>query len=269
MRVAVLISGEPRFCTDFDKLMSSFKNYSSIDYFFYLWDKSPRDFSDQRWNLVADKWRDIDIDWAKEKLKQNINLPDHNFVELELGNIDTELLTIPTVTKKASETNVRNVWLMHRAWNHVNNLKNMKQAKDNFKYDLVINGRLDITVDDLDLSQIHEYLIKNGASVLTVHKPLFGYKERKIKGKLKTVPAPLLNDTFTMGLEPSMDTFMTVGNHTLDGLSQGALFHPETLLYFYLRTKGIQIVRYKFNMILRNGWKPGDPFYTSNFAHWA
>jgi len=281
MRVAVLISGEPRFCTDFDQLMSSFKNYSSIDYFFFLWNKSPNNFSDKRWNLVADSWRNIDIEWARNKIKQNINGHNHNFADLEIGDIDTELEKIPNVGKHPPETNVRNVWLMHTAWSRVNSLKNKKQVNDNFKYDIVINGRLDITIDPLDLELVYKKLSDNDPCVMMVHAPLYGYVKikyrRYINGKVKpkTVwveskkPKLKTNDQFTIGLEPIMNTFMTVGQHSLEYSNQGLLFHPETILVHHLSQNSIQILRHDFGLKLRNGLKEGDPFYTSNFAHWA
>lgn len=256
MRVAILISGEPRFCTDFDKFMNSFINYSRIDYYFYLWKTSPIELADKRWNLVADCWRNIDENWAIEKIKTNINLPNHHVMDIKFGEQD--ILKVPSTIHKARETNMHNVYHMHQAWINVNDLKNKQQLDQSFTYDLVINGRLDITINTLDLQAIYNQLKDKPPSVMTVLEPLYGYGPSKI------------NDNFTIGLEPAMNTYMQIGQYTIKYNDKySVLFHPETLLVYHLKNNEITDIKKDFGLQLRNGWKRGDPFYTSDFGRWV
>lgn len=236
--------------------MSNLLNYTRIDYFFYLWKTSPIELADRRWNLVSDRWRDVDESWAKEKIKSNINLPNHYVVQVEFGNQD--ILSVPSTNHKARETNLHNVWHMHQAWIKVNLLRRQYQEQENFTYDLVINGRLDITINPIDLKAIYNQLMEKSNSIMTILEPLYGYGPNKI------------NDNFTIGLESAMDTYMQIGHSTIKYNDKDRiLFHPETLLAHHLKSNKIKDIKKDFGMQLRNGWKRGDPFYTSDFGRWA
>jgi len=253
MKVSLLLSGEPRFCTHFDQFVSNIINYDSLEFFFYLWRKSPIELSDKRWNLVADFWRDVDEEKAKEKIIQNLNSPKYKVIDIKFENRETFIE--PKIITKAKETNVLNVWQMHNAWSEVDKLKCDYEYRNNFKYDLVINGRFDIVLNQpLDLAK----LIKKIKSkiILTPDIPLHGYQGHR------------LNDCLGIGNSDTISTYMQVVKNELEYNQNGILFHPETLLSHHLRQYKIQDIKHNFDFELRKGYVR-KVFYTSDFGRWA
>ena len=240
MKVALLISGEPRFCTDFDQFISQLKNYDQIDFFFYLWSNTPEEESDKRWNVVADFWRSIDVKKARNKIEDILKNKKFNIIEVEV--FDRHKITIPTISNKASETNVRNVWHMHTGWYNVNQLKKNYELKNNSKYDVVINGRLDIKLNkELDLNIFHKTLNNNKNCVYTPIKPLYGKLGHS------------LNDQLAIGSSESIDVYTNLVNKNY---SKSIIFHPETLLSFHLKKEKILDIKFNFDISLRNNFGP-------------
>ena len=253
MKVALLLSGEPRFCTHFDQFISNIINYDSLEFFFYLWRKSPIELSDKRWNLVADFWRDVDEEKSKEKIIQNLNDPKYRVIDIKFENRETFIE--PEIKTKSKETNVLNVWQMHNAWFEVDKLKRTYEFNNNFKYDLVINGRFDIVLNrPLDLAELIKKI--RNKIIFTPDTPLHGYQGHR------------LNDCLCIGDSDTVSTYMQVVKNELEYNQNGLLFHPETLLSHHLRQCKIQNIKTDFDFELRKGYVK-KVYYTSDFGRWA
>jgi hypothetical protein len=85
MKIAILISGQPRFRVPFEKLLENLKGYEQADWFFYLWDKSLPRHPDHP-HIVTPSWQNIiSADWASNAIKKALP-PDHQLIGLELGD---------------------------------------------------------------------------------------------------------------------------------------------------------------------------------------
>jgi len=41
MKAAILIQGDPRFCSEFDLFLKNLQGFDQVDYFMYMWKDSP------------------------------------------------------------------------------------------------------------------------------------------------------------------------------------------------------------------------------------
>ena len=256
MKVAVLISGEPRFCTNFDKFMECIKNYNQVDYYIYIWKHNPQEYAVKNMKLIGDPWITVDYNWALKTLKKHIIQPNHSLKTFKLGNQEDfpePVIDVP----KADETRPRNVWYMHNAWDQVNKLKIQQEQNENFKYDLVINGRSDLNIGvDLDCSKLIEICKAKNPCVLTPDNNLYGHNIY-----------PPMSDIFALGTSESMDAYMDIAQSYNKYLKKSRIFfHPETWLAHHLRRKQITDIKYEFKTFLRPKKRP--KFFQNDFTGW-
>ena len=162
MRIAVLVSGEPRLCQEFDLFLERLKGYNQADFYFYLWSKnqSVSDYWRTRESvLVAEPWTDIDQQWAENKIRENLP-PNCNLIKLVLE--DQHTLVFPKIKENYDGLNKNNVWKMFYSAYKVNELKTQYEIENNFMYDLVIKVRPDLMLcSDLDLNTIKQQINSN------------------------------------------------------------------------------------------------------------
>jgi hypothetical protein len=219
MKVACLISGQPRFCKSFDIQLQHLKNDTEIDWFFSIWknNKSPGKV------VTPPALVTTDTDSAKEYICS----------KLPTGHrlIDLEAVEEPDVSHIVEKNYLRagrppeHVYLMYLGMYMANQLK-LKHEAINGKYDLVIRTRPDLSLNrDIDLPELKKYIEQNTNLIVTPRNWRHGVGPT--------------NDQFAIGLSSTIDLYADAVNN-LDSIYNSILeYGPETLLYHHFRRLGI------------------------------
>lgn len=251
-RVAVLINGEPRFCREFDQFILSLTRYSSVDWYMLLWDRSPQ-ISDyhrsQQSRLVADSWLAPTESWARAKIQDN--LPQgHRLAELKL--VDQHSLVFPPVDHHDGVTNLANAWKMFWANQQTDQMRRAGH------YDLVIKARPDmLSYAPIDLSLAADIVNSRPNQLIMPNNTRAGY-------------GYAVSDLMAMGSSDSMRVYADCYDHLADYMKEGRIFHPETILGWYLQRQQIEIQTMGIRIDIRQlGQRLSETAYISDFGRWA
>lgn len=253
MKIAILISGAPRFCREFDTLIEQVKDHD-VDWFFYLWKEySVPDKNDMK--VVADCWRNINEEWAINKIKSNLPA-NHSVQRLELG--DLKSVSLPEVNHMA-ECLLDKTWPMFVSLYHVGLLKQHYELQTGTQYDLVVRARNDIEMSNpIDWNLLKQRLDQNPSYIFVADNHVYGHNGYKI------------NDFFAVSSSRNIHIYCDAVNRLQQyNKENGILFHPETLLCHHLRQNGLIIVQENFNLGLRTLGKTNNGIYHSDFGRWA
>jgi len=275
MRIAILLQGEPRFCSEFDLFLQNLIGFSRADWFMYLWKDSPSTsnlLSSEGHQVVAPCWQHIDRDWALKKFRQLLP-SNHNIAALELGNQNT--VPIFHVTENcASETIQPNVWKMWYSQYMANKLRVDYETTQDFKYDIVIRARPDISLEShLDVRYMKNHFDHEPNLVLTSQNKRCGYGVQ-------------ITDLIGVSTSPNMSVYTNIYNEALEHHKQGIIFHPETMLARHLEHHGLKHAPADFKIeFRRNGrWRDKttgqewssffvptweNKIYISDFGRWS
>lgn len=275
MKVAVLVQGEPRFCQEFDFFLENLVGYDQVDWFFYLWKKSDPFQSVQGTDghvLVADRWQDIDLNWAIGKLQNN--LPQNHYVAgIELA--DQYALPIPIIKRKLNCGNVANVWKMWHSQCQVNQMRLAYEKEYDTSYDVVIRTRPDVALlDIIDVRVVNDHLVKNPNIVIIPKNRLVGETVERV-----------ICDLVGISNSQNMTTYSNLINHALEYNRLGEEFHPENLLSCHIKNQGLKRGLADFSIEMRwlGEWRHVhtgeivpvhkikelvDYRYTSQFGRW-
>jgi hypothetical protein len=233
MKIAILISGQPRFNQEFNDLLNKLDSNDHIDFFFYLWNSSPSEnvFIPPTWptdsGAIESKIR--------ENLPANVNIADIKI----LPQIEY------TVTKSYNLTpwsNPVNIWYTYHGIKMVNEMRE-RYEQVNGVYDLVIKGRPDTGIDrDIDFNFIKQYLDENPSTVIVPNDRRYG---------MAGVP---VNDLLGIGLPATMSTYCRAVDYFDQYNDQGCPYHGETLLAWHLTKNKINIPETNFNCTFREHW---------------
>lgn len=252
MRIAILISGSPRFYKDFDTFINNLSGYSKVDWFFYLWDQNPRPdkLGYENQILVADSWRSINKDWAINKITSNLPL-NQELVRLELGNADQ--VPYPEVPgPQDHHTNFPSICKMHYGWYKSDQLR---QESGN-EYDLVIRARPDLCLPStLDLQYIKSIIDQDPSTVVVSTGGQHGH-------------GYTINDTIAISSPKNMKIYTDLVNHSIEYNREGIVFHPETLLAFHLIKNNLRICPFINVEIRANTVNNPDGTMTLDFGRW-
>lgn len=240
MRVAVLISGEPRFSREFDLFLENLTGYDEIDWYFYMWHNATYSLEQK---LMPESWFEIDRETAYDKIRAN--LPDnHNIAYLELA--DQNAHSFPQVNERLG-WGVRqdNVWRMWYSWLKVDNA-----CPDN--YDIVIKSRPDLALmQEVNLKELNlqpnELLLPNN----------FGgvYNNKHVC------------DLMAISSRQNIKIYNNIINHVGTYYNEGYSFHPETMLSVHLDKNNIVYPKGAFDVQYRYFGKIGDD-YTIQPGRW-
>jgi hypothetical protein len=121
------------------------------------------------------------------------------------------------VVEHYPETNIENTLRMFTAIRRCNDMKLLREIKDNFVYDCVVRTRSDLCLSsDVELERFlpfnHEFIVfpENG----------------HWRGGL--------NDQFAFSSSNNMDSYSSVIDHIPDHCGNGCVFHPEILLRYHI-----------------------------------
>ncbi len=246
MRLALMLSGEPRFCREFDLLLNSIGSEHSVDWYCVFWSQSQRGAS-WGYDLVSERWLNIDESWARGKISEN--LPhNHRLAGFQLVNPDS--VTAPQVSWVSGETSIDRMWRMFVTTKICNQM-----ITDN--YDLVIRARPDI---GLSRPMNWTALARRTAdkTLITPTGRVYGYSSYKI------------NDMLAVARPQTMQVYSQCVDYIADYCGQGLIYHPETQLAHHCQAQGLNNIFWDFGHISFRElglWR--DKIYYSDFGRWA
>lgn len=233
MRVAVLISGEPRFSREFDLFLENLTGYDEIDWYFYMWNNATYSLEKK---LMPESWYGIDRDTAYNKIR--VNLPDnHNIAYLKLE--DQNVFQYPQVTERLGwGVRQENVWRMWYSWMRVD-----EQCPDD--YDIVIKSRPDVALmQEVNLKKLN---LQPNQMILPNN---FGgvYNNKHIC------------DLLAISSRKNIKIYNDIINWVPSYYNAGCPFHPETMLSVHLDNNGIVYPKGTFDVQYRYFGKDGDNY---------
>lgn len=247
MKVAALISGEPRFCEEFDLFLERLTGYDQIDWYFYLW-RENFEHPFYKFDLIAPKWRTVEYAWAINKIQSN--LPNnHKIAKLVLA--DQKEFNNPEIHNNlAYQANVYNVWKMYQS------IKESDLLRRDQNYDLVIRTRPDVMLEQkIDLSNIADQLKSNTKRIIVPNNHWHG--------------SPAINDWVAISTPENMKIYSSVVDYINTYCKNNVKFHPETLLAHHLKKNDLEVVKGSFSVGLRKlGTTTPGVSYHSKFGRW-
>lgn len=226
MKVAVLISGSPRFNSEFDSFINGLQGCDQVDWFVQLWKDNPRPdkLGYEDLVLVSDSWRQVDYSWAKKKIKDN--LPEkHRLINLAI--VDSSNIVYPTITgPQVHHSNFKSICKMHLGWKLVDVLRQQYDEE----YDLVIRARPDLCLPGpLNLPQIRSIINQHPDTVIVSNGGQHGYQY-------------FINDLIAITSPKNMTIYTDLVNHVKEYNDRQVMFHPENLLACHLINNGLKIL---------------------------
>jgi len=244
MKIAILLSGQPRFTEDLQLFLNNLKGYDQADWFVYLTNKN---YEPQKQKcggipiIMHNTWIEYDPCWAKSVIEKN--LPSNNFLKkFEISDANTQIWP-PCNTYDRADSPPEQYFKMFYNIFKTNQLRTSYEIENNFKYDIVIRTRSDVGL-------LHEVDVRNNVpSSNTIIMP-----GNQWYGE------PPCNDQFAIGNSDSMTMYSNIVNHLKEYNDCGVVFHPETLLAHHLQNaNGAELKRGSFEITLRtlpldNNW---------------
>lgn len=256
IRVAALISGEPRFCSEFDNFLTALGKNCEIDWFCYVWHNSQYGGT-WGWDLVSEYWLNPQDATAWAEFTKNLP-SNHRLRAMVLA--DRNSVAVPRIVNHAGETNVARCWSMYESLHRVDLLRRAYQQQIGRNYDLVIRTRPDIGLKGaVDLVDLAQKARENPRLLFTPDQLEYGYAQTKI------------NDMLAMGSDHSVAVYANCVQHLMDYHSRGVIFHPETLLAIHCQQQGLILSRENWgHLMLRElGIKDSQGCYHSDFGRWS
>jgi hypothetical protein len=250
MKIAILMQGSPRFCSELDIFLDNLTDDGNqYDWYLYMWTPNPAP-DVYGYTLIAPAWRDHTAAWARDKLSA---LLPRNHRVVEYVTADQTLVPTPQFTNRAGETNTVNVWKMFYSQHQADLLR----SSSGIEYDLVIKHRPDVSVTDLDPEACYAQLLANPHQVIFSKNNHHGYWGTR------------LNDWCAVALPHQMSIYCSVVNHIEAYCKAGMIFHPESLLSCHLHQNQTAVTYGQYQVALRHLGHSVKDIYTSNFGRWA
>lgn len=251
MRVAIILSGQPRFSKETTDFISKLPKNCIFDWYVYLW-KTNQNYLDKGLDIIGSNWQQIDYVQAEKIIKNN--LPEnHNLLGFELGYPSD--FQIPNVLHKAPETNVFTTWSMYASQYKCDLMRRNIEKNYNFEYDLVIRYRPDMSFDiELNLEYFRNQL--NNKKIVTPNIYIWGYEGFQT------------NDMFAIGTSKVMKTYFNLIHYMFAYNSNKVLWHPETMLAYHLHYHEIQNMQEDLPIIFRRFGQKIDNVWYSDFTNW-
>lgn len=235
VRVAVQISGQPRFTKDLTDFIHNLQGDYVADWFFCLWKNNPLPdkYGEPEWRLIHDSWREPQLERAQQCILRNLP-QNHRLVQLVIDSCDQNLA--PQFHNVQHVPNVQQVWNMWYGWKRANELRIQQEAIDG-NYDLVIRMRGDCGLQ----SPVNVQSIARG---ITVSKDHWHGFERKI------------NDLFAFGDRDSITEYCNIIDHAVEH-NKNCTFHSETMLAYHLEKRNVPIHKAGWGHSFRT-WQQGQ-----------
>ena len=245
MRAALLLSGNARFCAEFDMQLDALQN-SDIDWYVVLWNRCHGDGSERN-EWIPPSWQAKTAEEARAIIEPKLP-PRHRLAYIEL--VDPS--EFPPLTKqyKHVDCTVANLfqqyWMLKRCDQH--------RLSSGINYDLVIRSRPDIGIEPLlNLQEIHTALLGNPQCVVT---PM---NHRN----------PAFNDMFAIGLPDTIKTYCEAVDH-IDhfNLDLNVQLHSEIMISSILAAHGLQWPNTNLRVSIRENGQGRGADFKPNFGRW-
>lgn len=214
MKIAILISGEPRFTNFIDDFINSLQGVDQADWFFYLWRETPHNEIFER---VPEGWHNIPSrEWAINNIKNR--LPNnHNVANLKLGE---------QYESPGTDAIYKQFWGIYQS-----NLLRQEYEKNNGNYDLVIRARSDLLINDpINLQYIRSQLDYNSKLVFLPEGPRYGYNKDTI------------NDQFAISSPDNIKIYTELVNYISHRVQyKNIILHAETQLVYHLLKNDLEL----------------------------
>jgi hypothetical protein len=246
MKTALLLSGDARFCNEFDIQLDNLTN-SEIDWFVVLWNRRNGD-GHERNHFMSPSWTATTAEEARDIIEPK--LPQgHRIAHIEL----VDPIEFPPLTKqyKHIDCTVPNLfqqyWMLKRC--------DQRRLESGNIYDLVVRSRPDIGIEpSIDLQAARNLLTQHPNYVMTP------YNHRNCG----------YNDMFAIGLPDTMKIYCTSVDY-IDhfNLNLNVRLHSETMISAIISSQGIQWPMTDIRVSIREqGTRDGDMFYP-DFGRWS
>lgn len=249
MRTALLLSGNARFCAEFDMQLDNLKN-SCIDWIVVLWTRKFGDGSFKN-ELISPSWNAPTANDARRIIESKLP-PNHSLVHIEL----VDPIEFPALTKNYKRIDCNVESLFHQYWMlHKCDLARQQTGE----YDLVIRSRPDIGLTaPIDLQRVHDFLEQHPKYIITP-------SNHRNCG---------FNDMFAIGLPNTIKTYCEAVNH-IDhfNLTLNVQLHSELMIATILQSQGLLWPLTNFEVSLRQQgigstrFEDNDPFIPT-FGRW-
>jgi len=236
MRIAILVSGQPRFTNDFNLFLKNLKGYDHADWFCY--------FTPDNNSVPADKlpnpyWKEIkDANIASGFLQSM--LPVNNFIKVfELS--DSDYINLPLSPPGCPDTTYKDWYNLYQ----VNQLRLKYEERNNVSYDLIIRLRPDIgLIDELNLDDINLNILEN--SIIT--------PKNKIAGHINLDPnVPKMCNLFVIANSSLITAYcdMITDAHNNFFTKNRYTWHIESAHALHLQNNNVKITTGNFNISIR------------------
>jgi hypothetical protein len=248
MKIAILMSGQARFCEDTDKFIERLKSVTQADWFLHLYQDENR-LHHSGAEVVAPLWTTIDHETALAKFKEN--LPEnHKVAALEI--IKNPQIPIVSTQLGSCDSSINRMFI----GNYYANRLRLAYEQAHGAYDLVIKARPDLALlDDCNLVEI-ESLLKSSPplSIVIPNNHRYGYLHL------------LINDMMAVGLPDAMTYYCNLITELTDLQIHP---HPESILAYYYARHNIPVHQGNFGVDVRRFLSHGNIVHPSRFGQWA
>lgn len=230
MKIAVLISGQPRFNREFNDLLNNLDSNDQIDFFFYLWNSEPSENV-----FIPPTWPNDPTDKILENLPKNSRIAD-------IKILDQPEYIVTRSYNLTPWSNPVNIWYTYHGIKMVNEMREQYEQV-NGAYDLVIKARPDTGIDrKINFLEIKTFLDQYPNVVVVPNDRRYG------------MAGVTVNDLLGIGLPSTMSTYCRAIDSFDQYNDQGCPYHGETLLAWHLTKNNIAIPPTNFNCTFREHW---------------
>lgn len=217
MKIALVLTGYPRFCRDFEDQLALLTTQHTIDWHLTFWHTPPTITNRSNPHFDYNNPRDFIEQGLKQLNKQN----KHKIQTLTI--LDPTTIPQPKQNYKPFYCNLDSVynqyWLLEYTWNQLLNY--------NTNYDLIIRSRPDIGLKyPLDLDLLYTFLTQHPNTLITPPNERHG-------------PPPGFCDQLAIGLPHTMNTYFNLHKTFDDLYNLGIPYNPELLLQQALKNHSI------------------------------
>jgi hypothetical protein len=251
MKIAILVSGQPRFTKDLNDLIYNLQEYDQIDWFVYVWKSSNAVDS-----YVSPSWNN---DKSQVYTKLVNMLPPNNFIA-RLEIVDPPKFDINKSYHIVPGGTVPHVWTMYYGLKMINEEKEKYESQFG-KYDLVIRTRADLGITKtIFLNRVKQYLDQLSNKTILIPD----------NGRLGFVPHGMIlntvNDNFAIGTSEDMSTYCQVFDYIDQYTQEGIPMSAESMLGYHLLKNNILTPTSNFEVTVRKHWISAD---TLDYGRWT
>ena len=245
MRIAIQLSGQPRFTGDFDLFLKNLTGYEQADWFCYITNNNA---DVPAFKLPVDHWKTFDQKLAIDKIQSH--LPPNNFIRsFEIS--DCEQVALPNVPDGCPDA-------LYKMWYNIyksNQLRIAYEQSNNIEYDMIIRVRPDIGLEnELNLNSYKD--IDLDTTII--------FPQNHWAGHLGVVPpSPQACDQFAISNGRSMNIYSDLIHHieSYPYTKDRYMWHNEANLAHHLVLNNITTTPGNFIVSLRK--------YPTSNNNWA